>query len=119
MNADDQYLDDKTLTFGFTVAARYQKSSDYFRGVLRNPNLGYTSAHSILRAFAHFDDSTIQVWDPATGKSLYSASTASFARGHKITALLFIKCHDVSQTPISSSRYTWQQQKISSCWCSD
>ena len=84
---ENDELDPRTLKFGYTIVTKSPKDSDNYYPALYNPS---------YKTFCCYDESTIQIWDPLTGKTIYNTSTVIAAKSHKIVHLLFVKSHEVT-----------------------
>ena len=85
-NKTEVFPEDRTLTFGYTLVSKSPKESDTFHSAFYNP---------VLKAFGCFDDTSIHMWDPHTGKTVYSANSSLISKGYKIVCLTFSAAHEV------------------------
>jgi hypothetical protein len=98
MNNDE--LDERSLKFGFDLVTKSPKTSETYSPAFYN---------STYKTFCCYDESNMQVWDPCTGKILYSCNTIFASKTHKIINAIFVKSHEV--TYCLPLRFIWPQQK--------
>jgi len=87
---NNEELDERSLKFGFDLVTKSPKTSENYSPAFYN---------SVYKTFCCYDESNMQVWDPSTGKMLYSCNTIFASKAHKIINAIYVKSHEVTLYP--------------------